>query len=51
MYIMHIFTSTILVPKTSGGNGEFRARKPNQTKYTLVTSSFVTYEKRPRSLS
>mgnify|MGYP001353949009 CR=1 FL=1 len=35
----------------SGGNGDFRARKPDQTKYTVVTSRFNTYEKRPRSRS
>ena len=36
---------------TSGGNGDFRARKPDQTKYTVVTSRFNTDEKRPRSRS
>ena len=29
----------------------FGAKQPNQTKYTIVTSSFRTYVKRPRSLS
>ena len=29
----------------------FGAKQPNQAKYTIVTSSFLTYVKRPRSLS
>ena len=29
----------------------FGAKQPNQAKYTIVTSSFRTYVKRPRSLS
>ena len=29
----------------------FGANQPNQAKYTIVTSSFLTYVKRPRSLS